>query len=386
MENNLRKEYLVFGSPIIENEEINAVINTFKSKWIGTGPRVNEFESLFGEYIGVKYAIAVSSCTAGLHLSVIALGINPGDEIIVPAMTFAATANAVIHANAVPILVDVDKWNMTIDFDDIERKITEKTKAIIPVHFAGRAVDIDKLTSIAEKYGLKIIHDTAHAVETEFKGKKIGTYKDISSYSFYVTKNITTIEGGMVTTNDEELANRIKINALHGMDKDAWKRFSDDGYKHYQIVFPGFKYNMTDIQASIGIEQLNKVERFAKRRKDIWDYYNKELADLPIFLPTEVQPDTKHAYHLYTILLDIDKLNLSRDQLMKKLHEMKIGTGVHYISLHLHEFYKNTFNYRENDFPNSKFISDRTLSIPLSANLTDQDVDDVISALKLCLK
>lgn len=381
----MRSDYLIFGSPIIEEEEINAVVNTFKSKWIGTGPKVNEFEKQFGEYVGVKYAVAVSSCTAALHLSVIALGIGPGDEVLVPAMTFASTANAVIHANAVPVLVDVDKRNMTIDFDDIERKITPKTKAIIPVHFAGRPVDMNKLNSIAEKYGLKIIHDAAHAVETEFNGKKIGSYNDIACYSFYVTKNITTIEGGMVTTNDEELANSIKINALHGMDKDAWKRFSDDGYKHYQIVFPGFKYNMTDISASIGIQQLLKVEKFAKRRKEIWDFYNKELQDLPLLLPPDVQLNNKHAYHLYTILLDIDKANITRDQLLQKLHEMKIGTGVHYISLHLQDYYKKTFNYQENDFPNSKYISDRTLSIPLSANLTDEDVKDVISALRGCL-
>ncbi len=381
----MRSEYLIFGSPSIEEDEINAVVSTFKSKWIGTGPKVNEFEKRFAEYVGVKYAVAVSSCTAALHLSVLSLGIKPGDEVLVPAMTFTATANAVIHANAVPVLVDVDRRDMTLAFDDVERKITPKTKAIIPVHFAGRPIDIDKLNSIAEKHGLKIIHDAAHAVETEFNGKKIGLYKDIACYSFYVTKNITTIEGGMVTTNDEELANSIKINALHGMDKDAWKRFSDDGYKHYQVVFPGFKYNMTDVQAAVGIEQLKKVENFAKRRKEIWNYYNNELTNLPLILPPAVNPDSRHAYHLYTIMLDIDKANLTRDQLLQKLHEMKIGTGVHYISLHLHDYYKNTYHYKENDFPNSKFISDRTLSIPLSANLTDVDVDDVISALKICL-
>ena len=381
----MRSNYLIFGSPIIEDDEINAVVNTFKSKWIGTGPKVNQFEKQFAEYVGVKYAVAVSSCTAALHLSVIALGIKPGDEVLVPAMTFAATANAVIHANAVPVLVDVDKRKMTIDFDDIERKITSRTKAIIPVHFAGRPVDNDKLSAIAKKHGLKIIHDAAHAVETEFKGKKIGAYNDIACYSFYVTKNITTGEGGMVTTNDEELANSIKINALHGMDKDAWKRFSDDGYKHYQVVFPGFKYNMTDVQASVGIEQLKKVERFARRRTEVWNHYKKELADLPLLLPPDVESDSRHAFHLYTIMLDIDKVSITRDQLLQKLHEMKIGTGVHYISLHLHDFYKKTYNYKENDFPNSKFISDRTLSIPLSANLTDEDVNDVISALRQCL-
>ncbi|MGE5497613.1 MAG: DegT/DnrJ/EryC1/StrS family aminotransferase [Syntrophothermus sp.] len=382
----MRKSYLVFGSPLIEDAEIDEVVKTLKSGWIGTGPKVHQFEEDFKKYIGVKHAVAISSCTAGLHLGIVALGIGPGDEVIVPSMTFAATANSVIHAGAKPIMVDVDRFKMTIDLEDVKRKITERTKAIIPVHFAGRACQVDEIEEIAKQYNLRIIHDTAHAIETEFNGKKIGTYSDLSSYSFYVTKNVVTAEGGMVVTNDDELASKLKIYALHGMSKDAWKRFSDDGYKHYQVVFPGFKYNMTDIQASIGIHELKRVEEYSKRSKQIWDLYNNDLKALPLFLPPAPEENTRHAYHLYTILLDIDNARISRDELLASLHKMNIGTGVHYISLHLQPYYRDTFGYKMGDFPNAEFISERTLSIPFSAKLTDEDVSDVINSLKTILE
>jgi|ERR1035437_2374177 dTDP-4-amino-4,6-dideoxygalactose transaminase len=377
----MRSTYLVFGSPIVEDEEIFEVVNTLKSGWIGSGPKVSRFEEEFKEYIGSKYAIAVSSCTAGLHLSMLALGIEKEDEVLVPAMTFAATANAVIHAGAIPILVDVDKKDMTIEIADIKNKITKKTKAIIPVHFAGRSCDINSINEIAEINNLRIIHDAAHAIETEYKGKRIGTYNDIANFSFYVTKNITTAEGGMVTTNDEEIANKIKIYGLHGMSKDAWKRFSDDGYKHYQIVFPGFKYNMTDIQASLGLVQMKKINKFYNRREEIWKCYKERLKTLPLILPPDPEPDTKHAYHLFTILVDTKKTNLTRDKVLQSLHEKNIGTGVHYLALHYHPFYQEKYGYKIGDFPNAEFISDRTLSIPFSAKLTDEDVEDVITAL-----
>ncbi|MGE5806313.1 MAG: DegT/DnrJ/EryC1/StrS family aminotransferase [Ignavibacteria bacterium] len=378
----MRKSYLVFGSPLIEEEEINEVVDTLKSGWIGTGPKVEKFEEDFRKYINVKNAVAVSSCTAGLHLSILALDIKPGDEVIVPAMTFVATANVVIHSGAKPVLVDVDKYKMTIDTGDIESRITEKTKAIIPVHFAGRACDVASIMKIALKYNLKVIHDAAHAIETEFEGKKVGSYNDISSYSFYVTKNVVTAEGGMLTTNDDDLAAKIKIWALHGMDKDAWKRYSDKGYKHYDVCYPGYKYNMTDIQASLGIHQLAKVERNYKRRAEIWNRYQNELNDLPLILPPEPEKNTKHAMHLYIVLLKIEEAKISRDELLLKLHKMNIGTGVHYRAIHFHPYYKSTFGYKEGDFPNSEFISERTLSIPFSAKLTDEDVSDVINSLK----
>jgi dTDP-4-amino-4,6-dideoxygalactose transaminase len=377
----MRNKYLVFGSPIIEDEEISEVVNTLKSGWIGSGPKVSRFEDEFKEYIGSKYAVAVSSCTAGLHLSMLALGIEMDDEVLVPAMTFAATANAVIHAGAKPVLVDVDKRDMTIHPEDIKNKITKKTRAIIPVHFAGRSCEIDAINEIAENYNLKIIHDAAHAIETEYHGKRIGTYNDIANFSFYVTKNISTAEGGMVTTNDEEIANKIKIYGLHGMSKDAWKRFSDDGYKHYQVVYPGFKYNMTDIQASLGLAQMKKINKFYNRREVIWKRYKERLKNLPLILPPDPEPDTKHAYHLFTILVDTNKTNLTRDKVLQNLHEKNIGTGVHYLALHYHPFYQEKYGYKIGDFPNAEFISDRTFSIPFSAKLTDEDVEDVITAL-----
>lgn len=377
----MRDNYLVFGSPLIENDEINEVVDTLKSGWVGTGPKVHRFEEEFKEYVGAKYAMAVSSCTAGLHLAAVVLDLQPGDEVLVPSMTFAASANAIIHAGAKPVLVDVDKSKMTIDLEDAKNKITEKTRAIVPVHFAGRACDIKGLNELAEKYNLKIIHDAAHAIETEYEGKKVGSFNDITSYSFYATKNLVTAEGGMITTDNEELASKIKIYGLHGMTKDAWKRFSDDGYKHYQVCFPGFKYNMTDIQAAMGIHQLKRIDETSKRRKEIWDRYNNELKNLPLFLPDEVEQNTRHAYHLYTIQLDLENVKITRDQLIQELHKQNIGTGVHYIALHFHPYYKNQFGYKEGDFPNAEFISARTLSLPFSAKLTDQDVSDVIEAL-----
>ena len=382
----MRSNYLVFGQPIIEQEEIDEIIHSLKSGWIGTGPKVAQFEADFKEYIGSKYAIAVSSCTAGLHLSVLAMGVNPGDEVIVPTMTFAATANAVVHTGANPIFVDVDKYEMTIDVEDVRKKITSKTKAIIPVHFAGRACNIKEIEKIASDHNLKIIHDAAHAVETEFEGKKIGCFRDIANFSFYVTKNITTAEGGMITTDDEEIAQKLKIYALHGMSKDAWKRFSDDGYKHYEVIYPGYKYNMTDLQAAIGIQQLKKVDKFAKRRKETWDRYRKELADIPIILPPEPASNTAHAFHLFIIMVDTEKTKVTRDELISRLHRKNIGTGVHYIALHLQPYYREMYGYRRGDFPNADFISERTLSIPFSAKLTDEDVGDVIDALKEILE
>lgn len=378
----MRKSYLVFGSPLIEEEEINEVVDTLKSGWIGTGPKVQRFEEDFKNYINVKNAVAVSSCTAGLHLSILALDLKPGDEVIVPAMTFVATSNAVIHAGAKPVLCDVDKYKMTIDIDDLRKKITKKTKAVIPVHFAGRACDIASILKIAKEHNLKIIHDAAHAIETEFNGKKIGTYNDISSYSFYVTKNVVTGEGGMITTNNNDLAAKIKIWALHGMDKHAWNRYSDKGFKHYDVFYPGYKYNMTDIQASLGIHQLAKVERNYKRRVEIWNRYKKELKNIPLILPPEPELNTKHGMHLFIVLLNLEDVKITRDELIAKLHKMNIGTGVHYRALHFHPYYKKAFGYKRGGFPNSEYISDRTISLPFSAKLKDEDVGDVVNALK----
>ena len=255
----MRKNFLVFGSPMIEEAEIEEVVASLKSGWLGTGPKVHKLEEMFKEYKGSKYAMALNSCTAALHLSMLAIGIKPGDEVIVPTMTFASTASVVIHAGGVLVFADCEKDTMNIDPEDIQRKISPKTKAIIPVHFAGRPCDMDAIMDIAQNYNLKVVEDCAHAIETEYRGKKAGTFGDIGCFSFYVTKNIVTGEGGMAITDNEEYASMIKIMGLHGMSKDAWKRFSDSGYKHYQVLYAGYKYNMMDIQAAIGIDRKSVV-------------------------------------------------------------------------------------------------------------------------------
>jgi dTDP-4-amino-4,6-dideoxygalactose transaminase len=378
----MRKDFLVFGSPLIEQPEIDEVVASLKSGWLGTGPKAHKFEEMFKEYKGSKYAMALNACTAALHLSMLAIGIKPGDEVIVPAMTFASTASVVIHVGGVPVFADCEKDTMNIDPDDIERKISPKTKAIIPVHFAGRACNMDRIMDIANRYGLKLVEDCAHAIETQYRGKKAGTFGDFGCFSFYVTKNIVTGEGGMAITDNKAYADMIKIMALHGMSKDAWKRFSDSGYKHYQVLYAGYKYNMMDIQAAIGIHQLPRVDTYWERRQEIWNRYNEAFVDLPVFTPAPVEPDTRHAYHLYTLLLDINHLRMTRDEFLEEMTKLNIGVGVHYLSLHLHQYYQKTFGYKRGNFPNSEWISDRTVSLPLSAKLTDEDVEDVIEAVR----
>jgi dTDP-4-amino-4,6-dideoxygalactose transaminase len=377
----MRKDFLVFGSPLIEQPEIDEVVASMKSGWIGTGPKVHLFEDMFGKYKDSKHAIALNSCTAALHLSMLAIGLRPGDEVIVPTMTFAATANAVIHSGGIPVFADCERDTMNIDPKDIERKITPKTKAIIPVHFAGRPCNMDAIMNIAERHNLKVVEDCAHAIETEYHGGKAGTFGDIGCFSFYVTKNIVTGEGGMAITNNADYAEAMKVMGLHGMTKDAWKRFSDSGYKHYQVIYDGYKYNMMDIQAAMGIHQLPRIDKYWRRRQEIWDCYNNEFKDMPVFIPSSVEPNTRHAYHLYTLLLDIDKLKMSRDEFLEEMTKRKIGVGVHYIALHLHPYYQKALGYKKGDFPNAEWISERTVSLPLSAKLGDEDVGDVVRAV-----
>ncbi len=377
----MRKDFLVFASPLIEQPEIDEVVDSLKSGWIGTGPKVKKFEEDFGSYKSAKHAIALNSCTAALHLAMKVIGIKRGDEVIVPTMTFAATANAVIHAGGKPVFADCERDAMNLDPKDLERKITKKTKAIIPVHFAGRPCNMDAIMAIAKENNLKIIEDCAHAIETEYRGKKAGTFGDIGCFSFYVTKNIVTGEGGMAITDNEGYANKIKILALHGMSKDAWKRFSDEGYKHYQVVDSGYKYNMMDIQAAMGIHQLGRIDSYWKRREEIWNRYNEAFKDLPVFLPLPPEENTRHAYHLYTLLIDTGRAKVARDQFLDEMIKRNIGVGVHYTALHLHPFYQKAFGYKAGDFPNAEWISERTVSIPLSPKLTDEDAQDVIDAV-----
>lgn len=378
----MRDTFLIFGSPLIEQPEIDEVVSALKSGWIGTGPKVAQFETDFKAYKGADHAVALNSCTAALHLSILAAGLKSGDEVITTAMTFSATVNAIINAGGVkPVLVDIDPVSMNINPDAIEEKVTSKTRAILPVHFAGRPCNMDKMRSIARQYDLKIIEDCAHAIETEYKGQKVGMIGDFGCFSFYVTKNIITGEGGIVLSRREDDAARIKTLALHGMSKDAWKRFSDEGYKHYFVVEAGFKYNMMDIQASIGIHQLKRIERYWKRRQEIWLQYNEAFKDLPLILPADAEPDTRHAYHLYTILIDKNKTGISRDDFLDAMTKENIGVGVHYISIPEHPFYQKTFGWKPEDYPNAMRIGRQTVSLPLSAKLTDTDVEDVIAAV-----
>jgi dTDP-4-amino-4,6-dideoxygalactose transaminase len=383
--NPVRKKFLVFGSPALEEAEIQEVVATLRSGWIGTGPRVARFEESFRGYIGSRHALALNSCTAALHLAMIAAGVGAGDEVITTPHTFAATANAIVHTGAVPVFVDVDRRTQNIDPSALERAITPKTKAILPVHFAGRPCDMDPILAIARRHGLSVIEDAAHAIESVYHGRHAGTLGDAACFSFYVTKNLVTGEGGMVTTSHDDWAEKIQMYGLHGLSKGAWKRYSDEGFVHYQVLYPGFKYNMTDMQAALGIHQLARIETYAGRRKEIWERYDAAFADLPAATPAPEEPSTRHARHLYTLLLDTERLRVDRDAVVEGLKGEGIGTGIHFISLHLHPYYRDRFGFTPEDFPNARYISERTLSLPLSARLGDGDVQDVIDAVRKVL-
>jgi dTDP-4-amino-4,6-dideoxygalactose transaminase len=380
-----KNRFLIFGSPRIEEAEIRELTSIMRSGWLGTGPRVEMFESAFRKYKGAPHAVAVHSCTAALHLSFIAAGISPGDEVITTPMTFCATVNSILHAGGTPVLADIDPLTLNIDPEEVRRKITPRTKAIVPVHFAGRACDMDALMAIAAERKLKVIEDCAHAIETEYKGRKAGTFGDFGCFSFYVTKNVVTGEGGMVLAREEKNASRIKTLALHGMTKDAWKRFGDDGYKHYQVVECGFKYNMMDLQAGIGIHQLKRVEKNWKRREAIWNRYMRELAGLPVGLPAAPERNTKHGYHLFTLQIDKETSGISRDQFINAMTANNIGVGVHYLSIPEHPYYQKSFGWRPEDYPQAMKVGRTTVSIPLSAKLSDRDAGDVIAAVKAIL-
>jgi len=379
------EDFLVFGSPQICSEEKCEVLDSLETGWLGTGPKVAQFEREFRDYAGASHAVAVNSCTAALHLSLLAAGVGPGDEVITTALTFCATVNAIIHTGALPVLVDVDPVTFNLDVSEVERKVTRRTKAILPVHFAGRPCDMDALVAVADGRGIVVIEDCAHAIETLYKGRHAGTFGRFGCFSFYVTKNVTTGEGGMILTPDEQLADRLKILALHGMSKDAWHRFSDSGYTHYYVVECGYKYNMMDVQAALGIHQLRRVETNWEQRQAIWTRYESELGDLPLTLPAPPQPGMRHAYHLYTVLVDAERAGVTRDQFITAMTAENIGVGVHYQSIPIHPFYRERFGWRPEDYPNSLRIGEQTVSLPLSPKLRDGDVTDVIHAVRKVL-
>ncbi|WP_285907398.1 DegT/DnrJ/EryC1/StrS family aminotransferase [Pseudodesulfovibrio pelocollis] len=380
-----KENFLIFGSPRIEQEEIDEVVASMEVGWLGTGPKVARFEREFSAYVGAPHAAACNSCTAALHLALVALGLKPGDEVITTPLTFCASVNAIIHAGCTPVLADIDPHTQNIDPARIREKITSRTRAILPVHFAGRSCDMDAIMAIAAEHSLKVVEDCAHAIETTWKGRHAGTFGDFGCFSFYVTKNVCTGEGGMVVAAGEDAIRHVKVLGLHGMSADAWKRFSDEGYKHYQVVEAGFKYNMMDLQAAIGIHQLARVEKYFVRRCGIWDMYQDAFADLPLTLPAPEEPDTRHARHLYTILVDPAACGVERDDFLMRITREGIGVGVHYLSIPEQPYYRERFGWTLDDTPHAVRIGRQTVSLPLSAKLTDGDVADVIEAVKRSL-
>ncbi len=384
----MTEPFLIFGAPAIGEEEIAEVEAVLRSGWLGTGPRVARFEQGFAAYQGLQpeQVAAVNSCTAALHVSMVAADLEPGSEVITTPLTFCATVNAIIHAGLTPVLADIDPATLNIDPAAVEAAITPRTRAILPVHFAGRACDMDAIMSIARKHDLVVIEDCAHAIETEYHGRKTGTFGDFGCFSFYVTKNVVTGEGGMITGRDAEHIARAKVLALHGMSKDAWHRFGDAGYKHYQVVEAGFKYNMMDIQAALGIHQLARVEANWQRRREIWQRYMDALADLSIDLPAPVEPHTRHAHHLFTIGIDQERCGIGRDAFLDAMNQRRIGTGVHYLSIPEHPYYQQRFGWQPEQWPTAMRIGRQTVSLPLSAALDDRDVERVIAGVRATLR
>jgi dTDP-4-amino-4,6-dideoxygalactose transaminase len=372
------KNFIPFNLYSIDECEKNSVIQTLESNWITTGPKVKEFEKKFSEYIGCKHSVALNSCTAALHLSLVANNISLGDEVIVPIMTFTATANVIVHVNAKPVFCDINPETLNIDVNKIEKLITKKTKAIVPVHMAGQPCEMNIIKELSEKYNLKIIEDAAHSTEAYYNGKKIGS-ENISCFSFYATKNITTAEGGMLTTNDDLLADKIRILSLHGMSKDAWKRYSSEGYKHYDVIYPGFKYNMTDIQASLGLCQLDKINNFLKRRNEIKKLYDELLSDIDEISFIKEIPNIVHARHLYIIKLSE---NIDRDVFINEMIKENIGVSVHFLPLHFHSYYKNTFRLKNDDFPNATNLGKRIVSLPFYPKLENEQIFYITDKIK----
>ena len=386
----VRDDFLVFGRPDIREAEIQEMTATLRSGWIGSGPRTQRFEEAFAAYQEVPHAVALSSCTAALHLSLIASNLRRDAKVLVPAMTFAATANAVIHAGGHPVFVDVDRETWQMDLDGVEKALQEDARrreidAVVPVHFAGRPLDMDRLSALGKSTGVTIISDAAHAIESRWKGKPLGSCGETCAYSFYVTKNMTTGEGGMVTTHDPGVAARIRTLALHGLSHDAWHRYGDEGFKHYQVVEAGFKYNFTDMQAALGIHQLARLDKNHSRRGEIWSRYDAAFAGLPVQRAAPRDPGSEHARHLYILLLDLEHVQITRDRLLEALHRENIGTGVHYVAPPLQPYFQEKWGTSSVKFPVAEWLSERTFSLPLSSNMSDRDVDDVITALSRIL-
>lgn len=375
-------EFLPFSKPSISPAAIEEVVNCLQSGWITTGPRVAQFTEDLKAYLDAPFVLPLTSATAGLHLTLLALDLRPGDEVITTPLTFAATLNSIILAGAKPVLVDIDPATLNMDLNLLESAITNRTRAILPVHFAGLPLDLGVLYSLARQYRLRVIEDAAHAIGTEYKTAKIGSIGDTQVFSFHPNKNMTTGEGGCVVTRDESLAKQISLLRFHGIDREAWNRFSKSGSQHYEIVLPGFKYNMMDIQAALGIHQLAELESFIARRTELANRYLDVLADWPqLTLPAAPQFEHRHAWHLFTPLINEAEARLNRDDFMQLMKEKNIGTGLHYRAVHLYPYYREQFGFKPGDFPNAENVGERIVSLPLFPKMSDPEQDRVLDVM-----
>ena len=376
-----RDRFLPFAAPMIGEAEIEAVVACLRSGWLTTGPNVKQFESAFADFTGARHALAVNSCTAALHLALEAAGIGPGDEVVTSPMTFTATAAVVEHLGARPVFVDCDPASLSIDAGRIESAITPRTKAILPVHFAGQACDMDTILAVADRHGLPVIEDAAHALPTRHRGRMVGALGKATCFSFYATKNITTGEGGMVTTDDDVFADRMRLMHLHGMSRDAWKRYTAQGSWSYEVLAPGFKYNLTDLAAAMGSQQLRRCHDFHARRLEIARRYDQAFADLEGIETPRVAAPLDHAWHLYVVRVDAVRAGIDRDALIQQLSASNIGVSVHFIPLHVQPYYRDRYGYRPEDFPNALAAYRQIVSLPIYARMTDADIEDVIAAV-----
>ena len=379
----VRSDFLVFGRPCIGQEEIAEVVDTLTSGWIGTGPKTIRFEQQFAAYVGAQYAVAVNSCTAALHLSLLAAGIGPGDEVITSPLTFAATANVVIHCGARPVFADIDPTTLNIEPDTIERALTPRTRAIIPVHFGGLACAMDDISRIAQRHDLVIIEDAAHATGTRYAGRMVGTLGNLTCFSFYANKNLTTAEGGMVTTDDSTLADKIAVYRLHGLSKHAWQRYSSHTLLLSDAIYPGYKYNMPDLAAALGIHQLAKQERFLAIRESHAQVYDQAFSTLAgvRLQPRPTNPAYRHALHLYVLVLNLAQFRVSRNEIIAALLAENIGVALHYRALHTHPYYQETYGYRPEDYSVAYNVGESVLSLPLTPGMTDEDLSSVIEGV-----
>ncbi len=382
MNDHIRTDFLPFCKPDLSETAIAAVEEVLRSGWLTAGPKTVEFEQRFRDYTGCRHAVAVSSGTAALHLAVAALGIGDGDEVITTPFTFCATAHVLVHERAIPVFADIRTSDYTIDPAAIRAKITPRTKAILPVHIAGHPCALEEISVLAREYNLHIIEDAAHAAGARYHDQLVGTFGDATAFSFYATKNITTAEGGMLTVHNDELAERAQLLSRHGIDRDAWRRISEQGSWYYEVRAAGYKYNMYDIQAVLGLDQLAHLEDFVARRRQLAAWYTEGLQDIPqVAIPTEAL-GVRHAWHLYIIRLDTEALRINRDQFIAALQEYNIGASVHFIPLHLQPYYQEAYGYHPGDFPVAEFAYERIISLPLYTRMTREDVDDVVQAVR----